>query len=219
MNTNKVHNAAHYQRNEDLLRSFDIVVKSLFIFLAFGLIFVTAPENFAQGKKMKPKPVALKTKTVSNLPKVTKIDAEELKNLLKPKGKPLLISFWATWCDPCREEFPDLIKIGADYKDKIDLITISLDELSEVDNDVPKFLAEMKVTTPAYLLKVPDEGEAIAAVSKDWQGGLPFTILFNGKGETIYSKQGKFNTATLRSAIEQIFSDKNGSEKFSKIKN
>ena len=69
---------------------------------------------------------------------------------------------------------------------------------------MPKFLAEMKVTTPAYLLKVPDEGAAIAVVSKDWQGGLPFTILFNSKGETIYSKQGKFNTAFLRNEVEKI---------------
>ncbi len=124
--------------------------------------------------------------------------------MLKPNGKPLLINFWATWCDPCREEFPDLIKIGADYKDKIDLITISLDELSEIDNDVPKFLLQMKAETPGYLLKVPDEGAAIAVVSKDWQGGLPFTILFNADGKAVYGKQGKFNTAFLRNEIDKI---------------
>lgn len=183
---------------KNILKRFSLLI------LISGFVLFSAENFSAQTKKAKAKNSAPKKQTKSNLPKVTQIDAAALKNLMKPNGKPLLVSFWATWCDPCREEFPDLIKIGADYKDKIDLITISLDELSEINNDVPKFLAEMKATTPAYLLKVPDEGAAIAVVSKDWQGGLPFTILFNSKGETIYSKQGKFDTAFLRSEIEKI---------------
>ena len=138
------------------------------------------------------------------MPKVTQIDAEALKNLIVPNGKPLLINFWATWCVPCREEFPDLVKIGADYKDKIDLITISLDELSEINGDVPKFLAEMKAEMPSYLLKTPSEEAAIAVVSKDWQGALPFTILFNEKGEAVYFKQGKFQTEILRQELEKL---------------
>ncbi|HEX8197732.1 MAG TPA: TlpA disulfide reductase family protein [Pyrinomonadaceae bacterium] len=138
------------------------------------------------------------------MPRVTQIDAAGLKNLLKPNGRPLLINFWATWCEPCREEFPDLVKIGADYKGKIDLITVSLDELSEINGEVPKFLAQMKSESPAYLLKTPDEGAAIELVSKDWQGALPFTILFNAQGETIYSKQGKFQTDVLVAEIEKF---------------
>jgi thiol-disulfide isomerase/thioredoxin len=119
-------------------------------------------------------------------------------------AEPLLINFWATWCGPCREEFPDLVKIGMDYKGKIDLITVSLDELSEIDGEVPKFLAQMKSESPAYLLKTPDESAAIGIVSKDWQGALPFTILFNAQGEAVYSKQGKFKTDVVRAEIEKI---------------
>ena len=147
---------------------------------------------------------ATKTETVSNPPKVTQIDASGLKDLLTPKGKPLLINFWATWCGPCREEFPDLVKIGKDHIGEIDLITVTLDEPSEINGDVPKFLAEMKSDSPAYLLKTPDETAAIALVSKDWQGALPFTILYNAQGETIYSKQGKFETDVLVAKIEAL---------------
>ncbi len=170
-------------------------------------VFLSAVDSAAQTKKVAAKTLAPKSQTASNLPKVTQIDAEALKNLLKPNGKPLLVNFWATWCDPCREEFPDLVKIGGDYKDKIDLITVSLDELSEINGDVPKFLAEMKSDTPAYLLKTPDEGAAIAVVSKSWQGGLPFTILYNANGETIYIKQGKFKTEFLRAEIEKTLTN------------
>ncbi|MBA2606944.1 MAG: redoxin family protein, partial [Acidobacteria bacterium] len=143
---------------------------------------------------------------VTNLPKVTQIDDAALKNLLKREGetaKPLLINFWATWCDPCREEFPDLVKIDADYKGKIDFITVSLDDLAEINRDVPKFLAEMKAEMPAYLLKTASEEIAIASVSKQWQGGLPYTILFNEKGETLYSRQGKVKLEILLPEIEK----------------
>ena len=62
----------------------------------------------------------------------------------------------------------------------------------------------MKSESPAYLLKTPDADAAINLVSKDWQGALPFTILFNAQGETIYSKQGKFKTDVLVAEIEKI---------------
>src|ERR1700750_1283137 len=57
------------------------------------------------------------------LPSVTEIDLEGLKKLLQPasdpsQARPLLVNFWATWCDPCREEFPDLVKLNNDYKDR-----------------------------------------------------------------------------------------------------
>lgn len=201
MKTNRNFQSKTNERARFFTRSF--VFKTRLLAIAVGLLFLPALTMNAQTKKAKPKASAAKMPVKSVSPKVKQIDAAALKNLLKPNGKPLLINFWATWCDPCREEFPDLVKIGAEYKDKIDLITISLDELSEIDNDVPKFLAQMKSDSPGYLLKVPDEGAAIATVSKDWQGGLPFTILFDEKGATLYGKQGKFDAATLRWEIDK----------------
>jgi thiol-disulfide isomerase/thioredoxin len=138
------------------------------------------------------------------LPDVTVIDEAGLKKAIQPNGKPLLINFWATWCDPCREEFPDLVKLNADYKGKIDFIVISLDDLAELKHDVPRFLDEMKSDMPAYLLKVPDESAAISSVSKDWTGGLPFTILFGVDGKMVYLRQGKVALPTLRTNLDRI---------------
>jgi thiol-disulfide isomerase/thioredoxin len=137
-------------------------------------------------------------------PKVTQIDEKGLKNLLQPKDKPVLINFWATWCGPCREEFPDLVDIGKDYKDKVELITVTLDEPSEINTTVPQFLSQMGSESPAYLLKTGDQDAAINLVSKQWTGALPFTILINAQGETVYSKQGKFETGVLVSEIKKL---------------
>jgi thiol-disulfide isomerase/thioredoxin len=135
---------------------------------------------------------------------VSPIEIVGLKRLVRPAGKPLLINFWATWCVPCREEYPDLVKIDEDYKGKIDFITISLDDATELDTSVPKFLSEMKAQMPAYLLKTNgNEEAAMAVVSKDWNGALPFTILFDAKGAVLYSRQGKVKVDLLRSALEK----------------
>ena len=166
-----------------------------------GLVFVLVLSfaAFAQKKTPTPKP-ALN----ANLPKVTQIDEVGFKKLLVPNGKPLLINFWATWCDPCREEFPDLVEIGRDHKNKIDLITVTLDEPSEINGPVLDFLTQMGSESPAYLLKTRDQDAAINLVSKDWTGALPFTILIKAQGEAVYSKQGKFDTDILVAEIEKL---------------
>ncbi len=137
-------------------------------------------------------------------PSVTKIDEKQFASLIKPNGKPLLINFWATWCTPCIEEFPDLVKVDYEFKGKIDFIIVSLDFEEELATGVPKFLRQMKATMPSYLLITPDETAAIASVSKDWAGGLPFTVLFASTGELAYSHQGIVKLETLRAEINKI---------------
>lgn len=165
--------------------------------LVFVLIFSFA--GLAQKKTPTPKPTPN-----ANLPKVTQIDETGLKTALKPGGKPLLVNFWATWCDPCREEFPDLVQIDAAYKGRIDFITVSLDDLAEINRDVPKFLSEMKAEMPAYLLKTADESAVISSIAKDWNGGLPFTVLYNEKGEVAYLRQGKVKVDVMKTEIDKL---------------
>ncbi|HEX9962369.1 MAG TPA: redoxin family protein [Pyrinomonadaceae bacterium] len=200
---------------------------ALFLGLIFGFAQIFSVGLQAQTRRKAPARNAKKkipskrTPVQSNLPKVTQIDTLALKNLLKREGenaKPLLINFWATWCEPCREEFPDLVKIDADYKGKIDFITISLDYLSEINGDVPKFLAQMKAEMPAYLLKTADESEAIALVSKDWQGALPFTILFDASGKEIYVRQGKIKVEAVRAEIDKALNPPKPESAFDKGK-
>jgi len=161
-----------------------------------------------QVEKTSEKTAIRKEQNEEQLSTVILINNEGLRELIKPKGKPLLINFWATWCDVCREEFPDLVKIHQEYGTQIDVVVISLDYPVEINRDVPKFLSEVNAKMPAYLLKSEDETVAANIVSEKWQGGLPFTVLFDTDGKEVYSRQGRFNTAVLRGKIESLISAK-----------
>jgi len=181
------------------------ISKAFAFFATFAVIFLLSSVNISAQKTAKPDDGRSQKPTVGlPTPKVTKIDELSIKELLKPKKKPLLVNFWATWCIPCREEFPDLVELDKEYKGKIDFITISLDDLAEINRDVPKFLAEMKASMPAYLLRTNDENAVIGSISKDWAGGLPFTVLYNDIGTVMHTRQGKIRPEIVKSKLNNL---------------
>ena len=135
------------------------------------------------------------------------IDLEGLKKVLQrdPNDKrPLLLNFWATWCDPCREEFPDLVKLDADYKDKpLNFVAVSLDDITDIKSEVPKFLNQMKATMPVVLLNVKDPEPAIKIVDPAWDGQLPATFLYDKDGKIVFKHFGKIKPDELRAAIDK----------------
>jgi thiol-disulfide isomerase/thioredoxin len=171
--------------------------------LSVGLVVLLA--SFAVPAQRKSR-TASQAKTATAKVSVEPINTDGLKVLIaKPKDKPLLINFWATWCDPCRDEFPELVKIDKEYRpNSLDFVTVSLDEVTDINTSVPAFLSTMKATMPAYLLDVKDPEPAINAVDPRWQGDLPATFLYNAKGEIIYKHFGRVNTVELREAIEKL---------------
>ncbi len=177
-----------------MMRFFCTVI-SLALFILLATLATPAQKN----KSRVARSVTPKVTTV-----VEPITTDALKSLLsKEKSKPLLVNFWATWCDPCRDEFPDLVKIDKDFRKSIDFVTVSLDEVSEIKNEVPKFLDKMNAKMPSYLLDAKDPEPAINAVDPNWGGSLPATVLYNEKGEIVFKHFGRIDTAELRSAIEK----------------
>jgi len=159
----------------------------------------------ATTKPSAPTKPATQAKTVPAV-KVTRVDDAGFRKLLVPNGKPLMINFWATWCGPCREEFPDLVKLDTEYRGKIDFITVTLDFEEELNTGVPKFLSEMKAQMPTFLLVTPDETAAIAVVTKEWAGALPFTVIYEPKGSLAYMRQGIVNPETVRAELNKLLS-------------
>ncbi|HEX8177293.1 MAG TPA: TlpA disulfide reductase family protein [Pyrinomonadaceae bacterium] len=148
----------------------------------------------------------------SPAPVVREIDLAGLKKLLSREGKerrPLLVNFWATWCEPCRAEFPDLVSIDNEYRARgLDFITVSIDDVSEINSTVPAFLREMRATMPAYLLNTTEQDAAIQFVDPRWAGSLPATFLYDAQGKVVFKHLGRIKPDELRAAIKAVISDK-----------
>jgi thiol-disulfide isomerase/thioredoxin len=175
----------------------EVLVKGMRAAALAAFVFVLGSFAGAQAPAKRPAPAQTTVK-------VTQIDEVAFKKLLAPAGKPLLINFWATWCDPCREEFPELVELDKEYKGKISFITVSLDDPGDINTTVPKFLTSMKAEMPAYLLKTADESGVISSISKSWSGGMPFTALYNAKGDLSYFREGKVVMATMREELNKL---------------
>ena len=180
----------------------------LLIAAALGIFSVQAQTSKAPPSAPSPPNGA----AAASAPNIRQIDLDGLKKLLQRDDKdarPLLVNFWATWCDPCREEFPDLVKIDEDYRTKnLNFVAISLDEVSEINTEVPKFLKEMKATMQVVLLNVPDPEPAIKAVDATWTGQLPATFLYDKDGKVVFRHFGRIKPEELRAAIDKEVSRK-----------
>lgn len=141
----------------------------------------------------------------------TIINAEELKSLVKsPEVKqPILINLWATWCGICRNEFPDIVEIEKEYRNKnLSFYIVSVDTVSLVDTTVSDFLKVYQAENiPSYLLDVPARHQitkAVRQIAPKFTGGYPTTLLYNKNGKLVYQKTGSINPQVLRKQIDKV---------------
>lgn len=112
-----------------------------------------------------------------------------------------MVNVWATWCQPCREEFPDLLKLRENYQDQgFELFFVSADFEGELPQ-VKKFLAEHDVDFTTYM-KTGKDMKFINTLHDEWSGALPATLIFGPEDELQNFWQGKADYAKLESAIQ-----------------
>jgi thiol-disulfide isomerase/thioredoxin len=118
----------------------------------------------------------------------------------EPGARVVLLNIWATWCVPCREEFPDLLRIGRKYRERgLRLVLVSGDFDSELPA-VKRFLTEQKVDFLTYLKQGPDM-PFIEGIDPRWSGALPATVLYDGAGRQVWFHEGKVSIDTLETRI------------------
>lgn len=138
-------------------------------------------------------------------PEVKVVTVSELKNLIDDmKGKPLLINVWATWCAPCREEFPDLVKIANEYYDQIDVVGISVDFPEEIDSKIIPFLKKQNVYFKNYIIKVIEPEDFINLLNANWSGAIPATFIYDSNGEQIEYLIGKQSYEKFEKAVLKV---------------
>jgi thiol-disulfide isomerase/thioredoxin len=134
------------------------------------------------------------------------LDAAGLRQAIaREKGRVLLVNFWATWCVPCREEFPDLSRLQErNHAAGLRVVGISTDFASQ-KAAVEKFLAEKRPAFPNYRKKSGgDDQNFIEAVDPAWGGELPFSVLYDRSGRKVKSFSGKFPIASTEREIRKL---------------
>ena len=114
-------------------------------------------------------------------------------------NKAVLINIWALWCEPCVEEFPMIVKLKNENND-LEVIFVSADFEDDIV-DVVNFLNNHDIGPISYLKKQKDE-DFIKGLSMDWNGSLPYTMVFSKySGKIIDFWEGKKPVERFQRAI------------------
>jgi thiol-disulfide isomerase/thioredoxin len=135
------------------------------------------------------------------------IDAQGYQKLLEQyRGKPLLVTFWATWCEPCRAEYPMLSELAKQYAPQgLKVVGVNLDD----DGDIiltRRFIARYKPFFPNYRKKPGSEKAFVQAVLPSWNGAIPASFFYAPDGRQIGHFLGEANQERYEAAIRSLLS-------------
>jgi cytochrome c biogenesis protein CcmG, thiol:disulfide interchange protein DsbE len=116
------------------------------------------------------------------------------------RGYPAVVNVWASWCGPCRFEFPHFQRAAANYGKRVAFLGI---DSEDSDDAASTFLEEAPVPYPSYTDPDKEIADAIGASL-----GLPDTAFYDRRGKLVYLKQGPYDDAgELRADIERFALD------------
>jgi cytochrome c biogenesis protein CcmG/thiol:disulfide interchange protein DsbE len=122
-------------------------------------------------------------------------DAYEAR-LARLRGYPAVVNVWASWCGPCRHEFPLFQRAAARYGKRVAFLGV---DNQDSDDAARTFLREAPVPYPSY---TDPDTEIASSVGADL--GLPDTVFYDRRGELVHLKQGPYRDgAELRADIER----------------
>ena len=130
------------------------------------------------------------------------IDAAGIRDLVANKTDKLrLINVWATWCGPCVTEFPELVTMHRMYRHRdFELVTITADSPDNREAALA-FLNKQHASTKNYIFSEDDPYQLAEALSVEWKGALPYTMLIKPGGAVAYKKMGPIEPLEIRRAI------------------
>jgi cytochrome c biogenesis protein CcmG, thiol:disulfide interchange protein DsbE len=117
------------------------------------------------------------------------------------KGRVVLVNFWATWCDPCREEMPSFQRLRERLRGRpFEILTVNYGEMPA---RIRPFLERYRITLPVLLDPDKESAEAWRA------GGLPMTFLIDATGQVRFSAFGEcdWNAGEALRTVEALLAE------------
>ena len=141
---------------------------------------------------------------------LTVVGAEDVERLVgDARGRVVLVNVWATWCDPCREEFPALVRLHRELPaEDFRLVLVSADFASQRPQ-VERFLAGQGVDFPTYF-KGQGDDDFIARMSPAWSGALPATWLYRRDGSVAEFWEGGASYETFSGKVRTLLDEAAG---------
>jgi thiol-disulfide isomerase/thioredoxin len=122
-----------------------------------------------------------------------------LQPLRQWQGKVLIVNFWATWCEPCREEMPEFVRAQRELGPKgVQFVGIAVDQRDKV----ALFAKELELNYPALI-----GGYAAMDLSKPLGNrllALPFTVILDREGHIAHTQLGPLKPDQLQSIIAKL---------------
>lgn len=123
------------------------------------------------------------------------------------RGQPLLVAFWAAWCEPCRDEYPMLNELAKQYSPQgLRVVGINLDD----DGDLiltRRFLARYQPVFPNYRLKGGSGMSAFTQkVHPQWTGAIPASFLYAPDGRQVGQVLGASSREAYEAALRRVLS-------------
>ena len=134
---------------------------------------------------------------------VSAISGPDLVEHIKSLKSPLvLVNFWASWCAPCKAEFPILISLREKWAARgLQVVFVSIDE----PDDLPaaeEFLLQVGVKFPTYF-KGTQELSFIRELFPKWQGSVPASLLYGPNAELLEAWEGESSADELEARVAQ----------------
>jgi thiol-disulfide isomerase/thioredoxin len=142
----------------------------------------------------------------STAPGVAPVSAAAADSLRRSShSRVVVLNVWATWCKPCLDEMPGLVRLRSEYsRDELDLIILSADDLSDVDSAVVPFLEKTGVDFPTYVFGGGDQDDFINALDTAWSGALPATFISSPSTGVARTLVGERTHEQLKSEIDAL---------------
>ncbi len=138
-------------------------------------------------------------------PGLQPVSADAYRHLIQSgNGRVRLVDFWATWCEPCRDELPLVAALSSKFDGRqVQLITISSDDPENRDAAL-RLLRKTGVSGPWFIKAAVDDGAFINTVDPTWSGALPAFFLYDKRGKLVRQFIGEVEIAEIERAVHGL---------------
>ncbi|MGC2330657.1 MAG: TlpA disulfide reductase family protein [Candidatus Acidiferrales bacterium] len=157
------------------------------------LVFVAAPRAAAQD---------------AAAPQIKVVAPKDVKDLIAAnKGKVVFLNFFATYCVPCHTEFPDIEKLQSKYGDKLRVVEVSMNDVTDPaeKTEMAKYLEQQKPPFPVYIASTTDDSY-YQGIDPRWakSEALPMTMIFDKDGKEVHYYEKALTLADMEQDVNPL---------------